>query len=302
MLDDRAHPSEGGLEGREPIGRLFRDIEENICAVHDSLLLRWGFPSDQRADLEDGVGSTHIDFDPDRPWRLRISSDLVSETCLHFRSMCAVAGVSEMVIAISSSKVTRPGTATIFGQLAPVREPIHSCLSVTIECRRSDQSTEYARHSTVRVRASGRVVHLSSPFFKFLSDQRTTGLYNSESRQHHNAHRRAFSVPQDRADPFHSNNSGGQHSRTHVHGWSLTSLVTCASSPVTLCATPIGGTIGCTFSACSRGIPSVVERLPESHFIITSQAGFDQSYLSRARSTDLTSHQQPSYQQISLIR
>ena len=30
MLDDCVHPTEGGLEGREPIGRLFRHIEEDL--------------------------------------------------------------------------------------------------------------------------------------------------------------------------------------------------------------------------------------------------------------------------------
>ena len=39
MLDERVHSAEGGLEGREPIGRLFRNIEEDLCAIHDSLLL-----------------------------------------------------------------------------------------------------------------------------------------------------------------------------------------------------------------------------------------------------------------------
>ena len=39
MLDERVHSAKGGLEGREPIGRLFRDIEEDLCAIHDSLLL-----------------------------------------------------------------------------------------------------------------------------------------------------------------------------------------------------------------------------------------------------------------------
>ena len=39
MLDERVHPAEGGLEGREPIGRFFRNIEENLRAIRDSLLL-----------------------------------------------------------------------------------------------------------------------------------------------------------------------------------------------------------------------------------------------------------------------
>ena len=39
MFDERVHPTEGGFEGREPIGGLFRDVEENLCAVCDSLFL-----------------------------------------------------------------------------------------------------------------------------------------------------------------------------------------------------------------------------------------------------------------------
>ena len=40
MLDECVHSTEGGLEGWEPISRLFRDIEENLDAFCDSLLLR----------------------------------------------------------------------------------------------------------------------------------------------------------------------------------------------------------------------------------------------------------------------
>jgi len=39
MLDERIYSTEGGFEGREPIGGLFRDIEEDLCAVDDSLPL-----------------------------------------------------------------------------------------------------------------------------------------------------------------------------------------------------------------------------------------------------------------------
>jgi len=39
MLDECVYSTEGGLEGREPIGGLFRDVEEDLCAVDDSLLL-----------------------------------------------------------------------------------------------------------------------------------------------------------------------------------------------------------------------------------------------------------------------
>ena len=39
MFDECAHTSEGRLEGREPIGGLFGNIEEHLCAIYDSLLL-----------------------------------------------------------------------------------------------------------------------------------------------------------------------------------------------------------------------------------------------------------------------
>ena len=39
MLDERVHPTEGGLEGREPIGGLFRNIKEDLRAICDSLPL-----------------------------------------------------------------------------------------------------------------------------------------------------------------------------------------------------------------------------------------------------------------------
>ena len=41
MLNERAHSTEGGLEGREPIGGLFGDIEEDLGAIDDSLPLCW---------------------------------------------------------------------------------------------------------------------------------------------------------------------------------------------------------------------------------------------------------------------
>ena len=39
MLDERIHTPKGGLEGAKPIGGLFRNIEENLDAIYDSLLL-----------------------------------------------------------------------------------------------------------------------------------------------------------------------------------------------------------------------------------------------------------------------
>ena len=83
MVDECAHPAEGGLERREPIGGFF-NIEENICAI---LLLCWDIPGGQRAEPVEGVESTHIDFDPDYSQMFPISSDFVCETCLCFQSM-----------------------------------------------------------------------------------------------------------------------------------------------------------------------------------------------------------------------
>ena len=39
MLDKSAHSAEGRLEGWKPISRLFCNIEENLCAIHDFLPL-----------------------------------------------------------------------------------------------------------------------------------------------------------------------------------------------------------------------------------------------------------------------
>ena len=39
MLNERAHSIEGRLEGREPIGGLFRNFEEDLCAIGYSLSL-----------------------------------------------------------------------------------------------------------------------------------------------------------------------------------------------------------------------------------------------------------------------
>ena len=39
MLDERAHPAEGGFEGSEPVCGFFRDVQEYLCAIRDSLLL-----------------------------------------------------------------------------------------------------------------------------------------------------------------------------------------------------------------------------------------------------------------------
>ena len=35
MFDKCGHASEGGLEGREPIGRLLGNVEQCLCAVYN---------------------------------------------------------------------------------------------------------------------------------------------------------------------------------------------------------------------------------------------------------------------------
>ena len=39
VLDERTHTAEDGLEGARPIGGLFHNVEENLHAIYDSLLL-----------------------------------------------------------------------------------------------------------------------------------------------------------------------------------------------------------------------------------------------------------------------
>ena len=39
MLDERVHSAEGGLEGREPVGGFFRNVEEYLRALRESLFL-----------------------------------------------------------------------------------------------------------------------------------------------------------------------------------------------------------------------------------------------------------------------
>ena len=77
MLDECVHPAEGRLERREPIGGLFRDIEENLYTIHDSLLLRWKVSSGQVADPLRGIGFTYIDFDSNCSQRFQIPSTFV---------------------------------------------------------------------------------------------------------------------------------------------------------------------------------------------------------------------------------
>jgi len=40
MLDERVHETQDGLEGRTPVGGLFRNVEKCLHAIHDSLSFR----------------------------------------------------------------------------------------------------------------------------------------------------------------------------------------------------------------------------------------------------------------------
>jgi hypothetical protein len=62
-LDERADPSESGLEGGKPVCRLLRNIEEYLCAFYDSLLPRWENPNSQRVSLIDDFKYAHISSD-----------------------------------------------------------------------------------------------------------------------------------------------------------------------------------------------------------------------------------------------
>ena len=62
MVDECAHSTEGGLQGREPIGGLFGNIEEDLRAIDDSLPLGWEIQT-VRVDSMGAVKSTHIDSD-----------------------------------------------------------------------------------------------------------------------------------------------------------------------------------------------------------------------------------------------
>ena len=47
MPDERVHAAQGGLEGREPVGGFFRNIEEYFYAICYPLPLCWAPPSHQ---------------------------------------------------------------------------------------------------------------------------------------------------------------------------------------------------------------------------------------------------------------
>ena len=51
MFNKRIHHAYGGLERREPIGGLLRNIEGDLYTVRGSLLLCWKIPSGQRTNL-----------------------------------------------------------------------------------------------------------------------------------------------------------------------------------------------------------------------------------------------------------
>ena len=79
MLDERIHPTEGGLEGREPIGGLFRNIEEDLRGIGHSLPLCCEIQK-SRGWLMEGGESAYIDSDQRYSQRPRNLSNVVLET------------------------------------------------------------------------------------------------------------------------------------------------------------------------------------------------------------------------------
>jgi len=70
MLDESVHSTEGGFEGREPIGGLFRDIKEDLHAIDDSLPLYYEVQTVKeftRQKALDQLTSTRISVAPGGP-------------------------------------------------------------------------------------------------------------------------------------------------------------------------------------------------------------------------------------------
>ena len=77
MLDERGDPAEGGLEGREPVRGLFRNIESYLHEICDPLPLCWEAPGRQWASRVKGIESTHICLSSS--YSLRNSSEVAFE-------------------------------------------------------------------------------------------------------------------------------------------------------------------------------------------------------------------------------
>jgi len=128
MLDERIHPAKGRLEGGEPISRLLRNVEENLCDIHDSLLPCCEVTNRQRADQTEGARSTYIDFDLSYS---RIPLAFAFETCLRFRlPMGVVVKVTgDRRFQYRGHEAGKSHGALTAG-VAPARDsPIHSGLS-----------------------------------------------------------------------------------------------------------------------------------------------------------------------------
>ena len=74
------HPAEGKFE-------LFRNVEDNFCAIHRSLLPGYETPRGQMADPAEDIKSAHIGFDLGCSQTFQISSVSVFETRLCFQPM-----------------------------------------------------------------------------------------------------------------------------------------------------------------------------------------------------------------------
>ena len=61
MLDERAHSTDGGLEGRETVSGFFHNIEEDLRAIGESLSLRWDIQTVKKSCLVECTESAHID-------------------------------------------------------------------------------------------------------------------------------------------------------------------------------------------------------------------------------------------------
>jgi len=71
MLDERVHETKGRFQGREAIGGLFRNIEEYLHTIRDSLPLCWEPTNRQMADPTENVEHTHIGLGPGYPREFR---------------------------------------------------------------------------------------------------------------------------------------------------------------------------------------------------------------------------------------
>ena len=115
MLDERGHPAEGGLEGREPIRRFFCNIESHLHKICNPLPLCWEPQSRQGLmDVRHWIYSHRLGSEllPEAPEFVR----------RRFRNMKSFRGVFVEVSSVAvgrsrpqglSAKATRPDIATM---------------------------------------------------------------------------------------------------------------------------------------------------------------------------------------------